>query len=156
PAQAAASLRPGSRGWLRLPGQPDPVPATLLRAPGVADPASGTVRIELRVDRPAGLVSGLTGSLAFAAERSTAVAGTSVIPAEALLWAANGKAGVYVIDGQSRARGRVVQFLGMSGDAVRIAGLAAGQRVITTGAGFAREGQQVEAVGGTVGGGRGQ
>lgn len=152
PAQAAAGLRAGAHGWLRLPGQVDPVPATLLRTPAAADPASGTVRVELRVDRPDGLVSGQTGSLSLTGPGAPVDPSTAVIPAEALLWAKDGRAGVYVIDGQSRARSRVVRFLGVSGDRVRIAGLPVGTRVITTGAGFARDGQPVEAVGGGTGG----
>lgn len=152
PAQAAAGLRAGARGWLRLAGLPAPVPVSLSRNPGAADPATGTVRVELRVEAPIGLVSGQTGSLSLQAAPPPADATAGAVPAEALLWVKDGRAGLYVIDGQSRARARVVRFLGMSGGAVRIAGLAAGTRVITTGAGFARDGQQVEAIGGNGGG----
>ena len=156
PAEAVAGLRAGVSASLRLPGLPGPLPATLLRSPAAADPASGTVRIELRLANPAGLISGQSGSLSFdrtspGGSAPPPVPGAGVIPAEALLWVKDGRAGVYVIDGQSRARGRVVRFLGMSGDSVRIAGLAPGVRVITTGAGFAREGQAVAAVGGERG-----
>lgn len=146
-AERVARLRPGAQGRLRLTGRAEPVLAELRKVPGGADPATGTARVELVLKTQAGLISGQAGSVSFADRAEPAVAGEGIIPVEALLWVRGAKAAVYVIDGQSRARGREVRFLGMDGGRVRIAGLAAGVRVITIGAGFAREGQRVEVAG---------
>ena len=144
PAERVARLRLGAQGWLRLTGRAEPVLAVARKVPGGADPATGTARVELLPKSQSGLISGQSGSISFAANAAPARPGEGVIPVEALLWAHGRKAAVYVIDGQSRARSREVRVLGIDGDKVRITGLVPGIRVITTGAGFAREGQRVE------------
>lgn len=144
PAERVARLRPGAQGWLRLTGRAEPTLAAVRKVPGGADPATGTARVELLPQSQSGLMSGQSGSISFADNAVPARPNEGIIPVEALLWAHGRKAAVYLIDSQSRARSHDVRVLGIDGDKVRITGLAPGTRVVTTGAGFAREGQLVE------------
>lgn len=142
PAAQAAHIHAGGAATIELPGRA-PLTAHVRRAPGAADPASGMAHVELAIDQPAGLLSGMSGSVTFAAR--AAANDTLTIPAEALLWAKDGQAGVYIIDAHSRAHALTLRCYGLGGDRVRVSGLPANARVITEGAGFAHEGQWVEA-----------
>ena len=142
PAAIAVHIHAGQAATIQLPGHA-PLSAHVRRAPGAADPASGMAHVELAIDQPAGLLSGMSGSVTFSPHASAN--DTLTIPAEALLWARDGQAGVYIIDAHSRAHALTLRCYGLDGDRVRVSGLPANARVITDGAGFAHEGQVVEA-----------
>ena len=141
PATVAAGLRRGAVAEVQWPG--GMVAAHVLRIGAASDPRAGTVEVDLALAPGAAVASGTVGSVRLAA--ASAPAGAH-IPAEALADSHGGHGHVYVFD---RGVARLVQIavLGIDDDDVRIAGLAPGARVITTGAGFVADGQRVEVLG---------
>ncbi|MFN4220920.1 MULTISPECIES: efflux RND transporter periplasmic adaptor subunit [Novosphingobium] len=119
---------------------------TVMRKGSAADPASGTILIDIRLPAGTRLASGLTGSAALPANPlPSAAAGNPVlIPAEALVDADGARGHVFVVDpASSVARRTGVALHGFAGEALRVSGLPANARVITAGAGFVRDGQKV-------------
>lgn len=143
PAQVAAGVKRGSPAQVRLGASGGPVPARVLRVAGGVDPHGGTVAVDLALAAPQGLISGMAGSASFGAAAPLQAGAAVAIPAEALLEAHGAQAYVYVIDTSQRARRRRLNFLGFADRDARVQGLAAGERVITSGAGFVSEGQLV-------------
>jgi RND family efflux transporter MFP subunit len=148
PAGVAARLRSGLAAQVSVEGLAAPLAGRVLRVAGASDPRSGTVAVDVLLSgAPAGLASGTTASVALAPPRPTERArdGVVLLPAEALLEAQGQRGFVYVIDA-GKARRRQVRFLGFVDQAVRVAGLPGGARVITAGAGFVANGQAVTVV----------
>jgi RND family efflux transporter MFP subunit len=146
PENAIGRVRAGAAARLSVAGRSD-VPGVVSRVGASVDPRTGTVQVEVRLGDPSGLVSGMTGTV----EIASAAAGApdiTAVPAEAVLEAKNGLAALFLLDVHAqRGRRRIVRFLGFSGEDALVAGLPAGARVITSGAGFAADGQRVRVIG---------
>ncbi|MCW4461200.1 efflux RND transporter periplasmic adaptor subunit [Sphingomonas sp. BT-65] len=124
------------------------VTGTVSRIGAQVDARTGTAEVEIRLSDARGLVSGMTGTVEIDAPAAGG-AGIAAIPAEAVLEAKGSQAALFLLDRQTqRARRRIVRFVGFTGDEALVAGLPAGAQVITSGAGFAADGQRVRVTGG--------
>lgn len=112
---------------------------------GAADPLSGTYEVELRVDAAgAKLLSGFVASVTLTPAQTETL---FPVPPDAVL-GADGSAGfVYVLSGDRTVVRVPVQIGRLMDNAVGIrSGLEAGQRVVTTGAAYLKEGMTVRVV----------
>ncbi len=147
PGAVAARLHRGQAARVEVAARATPLAARVLRIGGAADPHSDLVPVDLALSGAGDLPSGAVATAHFALPPAApAASGEQLIPAEALLEAGGGTAHVYVIDGQGRARRRMVRFLGFADAAARVSGLNRGERVVTMGAGFISDGQPVQVV----------
>lgn len=148
PARDAARVKVGSSAAVTadaLPGQT--LTGVVTRLGQAADARTGAVTVEIEVQAPPELKSGQIAAarLQAPAAQTAASAEFARIPAEALLEASGDKAAVLRLDGAT-ARRVNVRFGGFDGDDALVAGLAAGTRVITAGAGFVSDGEKVAVV----------
>lgn len=147
PADVAVALRPGQPALVRL-ADGATLEGHVLRKAGAADSRTGLTLLEIVLPKgPAGL-SGAPASVQFPfkASASGSNIGPAIqrIPAEALLQVRGSTATVFIIDRSGRARRQTIRFIGLIDRDARVSGLPADARVITLGAGFARDGQPVE------------
>jgi len=135
-AKATAVIRDSAGG---------PISGRVSRIAGKGDGATGAFDVEILLDAPKGLRSGMVAEVSLTAPAADAAAGTTVrIPASALLDARADQGAVFVVDAQNVARRRTVRTAGVEGDEVSIvAGLAAGEAVISSGAAYVADGAQV-------------
>jgi RND family efflux transporter MFP subunit len=147
PAEIAAPLAPGARAQVWPAGAAAPVAARVLRVAGAADPRSGLVAVDVRLDTPSALASGSPAAVAFATPLRTAPASRQRIPAEALIDTGNGGLSVWLIDRGGHARRHPVRFYGFDDRDALVGGVPQGAQVITAGAGFVGEGQRVTVIG---------
>lgn len=121
----------------------------VLRVHPAADARTGSVEVVVAITTPrgqSGPVSGAAGTVRVSTyELGGAFAGgEQLIPAEALVDAHAGRSSVYLLDQRSRtAKLTKVRLLGPGDDGWRVSGLPVGSKVITSGAGFVKDGQQV-------------
>lgn len=112
-----------------------------------ADPATGTIEVDLELPKGSDLPSGLTGSVSLTDSSQRRDATSVAIPAEALLEADGPRGQIFVLDPKtSKARRTTVTLRGFAGDMLHVDGLDARAQVITAGAGFVRDGQTVQAI----------
>ncbi len=147
PAPLAARLRRGAPAQVWPDGASAPVRAQVWRVGAGAEARTGLVAVELRLTGPAPFASGSPAAVAFAPASSPSPTPNQHIPAEALIDAQGNSASVWVIDGGGRARRQRLRFFGFDDRDALVAGLPAGARVITSGAGFVGEGQTVTVIG---------
>lgn len=149
PARDASRVKVGASAAVTtdaLPGQT--LTGVVTRLGQAADARTGAVTVEIEVQAPPELKSGQIAAArlqAPASQQALARADYVRIPAEALLEASGDKASVLRLDGTT-ARRTDVRFGGFDGDDALVAGLAAGTRVITAGAGFVSDGEKVAVV----------
>jgi RND family efflux transporter MFP subunit len=147
PAEVATALAPGARAQVWPAGATAPVAAHVLRVAGAADPRSGLVAVDVRLDTASALASGSPAAVAFATPARAAPAARQRIPAEALIDTGSGGLSVWLIDQGGHARRHPVRFYGFDDRDVLVDGVPQGARVITAGAGFVGEGQRVTVIG---------
>jgi RND family efflux transporter MFP subunit len=145
PADIAAHLVQGASVRVWPAGASSAISGRVWRVSGGADARSGLVAVDVRIEASPGLASGSPAAVAFAA--ATVSATHQRIPAEALIDADANGASVWVIDAGGRARRQRLQWFGFDDRDALVGGLPAGARVITAGAGFVGEGQQVTVIG---------
>jgi RND family efflux transporter MFP subunit len=137
-------VRLGDAALVRLDALPEAtLKGKVTEVASAADPASGMFRIEVAldpVDLP--LKSGLVAKLTIVP--SSASAGTRVyVPIGAIVEGNGRSARLFVLD-QDRARRRDVEIAFIEGDNVAVSsGVAAGEQVITDGAQYLEDGEQV-------------
>ncbi|PTQ13594.1 efflux transporter periplasmic adaptor subunit [Sphingomonas oleivorans] len=144
PDREAARIRPGAEARVTIDALPGaPLAGRVRRIGRQADARTGTVMVEIALARRAGLESGMIGTAEIAIS-STGAEALVPIPAEALIEARDGHGTVFLLDPKtSQARKRTVRFAGFSGEDALVAGLPAGAALITSGAGYALDGQSV-------------
>lgn len=134
----------GDAAQIRLDALPDAVLAgKVTEVASAADPASGMFRIEIAVDPvDLPLKSGLVAKLTIIP--SSAKTGARVyVPIAAIVEGSGRTARVFVLD-QERARRRDVEVAFIEGESVALtSGLRAGEQVITDGAQYLEDGEQV-------------
>ncbi|HKU12836.1 MAG TPA: efflux RND transporter periplasmic adaptor subunit [Steroidobacteraceae bacterium] len=137
-------VRIGDAALIRLDALPDAtLNGTITEVASAADPASGMFRIEVTldpVDLP--LKSGLVAKLTVVP--SSAKAGSRVyVPIGAIVEGNGRNARIFVLD-REHARRRDIEVAFIEGDQVALAsGVAAGEQVITDGAQYLEDGEQV-------------
>ena len=145
PAEAARGIRTGGSARVSV-GQLNYVGHVLRVGAGAA---SGAVQVDVVLsagNERLGLISGTTATARFDAVPSLqGMAGEEQhIPAEALVDSHGSTGRVFVVDSRRGvARLTRVHLLGPGDDDLRVSGLPAGARVITSGAGFVADGQRV-------------
>jgi multidrug efflux system membrane fusion protein len=125
--------------------------ARVSRIASAADNTTRNFDVEVAIpNRDHLLKVGMVGSLQLAADVSANTTTSLVIPLSAIVQTSDGKYGVFVISnsaGGDVARTRNVEVGNSSGtDIAVLSGLAAGERIITTGANLLKDGQRVEVV----------
>lgn len=143
-------VRPGDSASITLDAYPGRVfPATVTELASAADPMNGTYEMKLSIaPGDAHFVQGLVAKV-----EMTGAAGASVpvVPVQALLEADGSEAIVYVVArrDQGDVAERVAVRIGrLVGDRVEVLdGLAGGERVVTEGASYLRDGQAVRVLG---------
>ncbi len=141
----AARVRTGAPAVVRVPeldGQSRRGAVTRIAAKG--DDVTGAFEVEVLIDAPAGLRSGMVAAVEIDTGAVGAAPQALVVPALALLDARADQGIVYVVDADGVARRRAVRTAGVIDEGVRvIEGLAPGERVVAAGAPYVRNGEPV-------------
>ncbi len=123
--------------------------ARISRVSSAADTVTRNFDVEVAIpNRDHLLKVGMIGSLQLATEVSEKQAPSLMVPISAIVQASSGKYGVFVVSNSSAgdvARLHGVEIGSVHGtDIAVLSGVAAGDRIITTGANLLKDGQQVE------------
>jgi membrane fusion protein (multidrug efflux system) len=136
----AARIHAGQSARVLLPGSEEPVEGAVVGEPAVADPATGTVAVRVKLAGKAPVGTPVQVEIA-ADEHENAV----VVPAAAVL-KEDGQAAVFVVDDGGHVHKRPVTLGLASGPEVEIAtGLDAKARIVTEGVGELPDGAAVTA-----------
>jgi multidrug efflux system membrane fusion protein len=139
-------VRVGNRATVRLDAFPDRVLAGRVRQiAGAATPGTGTYAVEIALDDPTGLASGLIGT---ASIEVTGRGTMPTVPVDALLEADGDRASVFVLSPRGdRAQRRAVRIATILGDRATVReGLGDASRVITSGASYLTDGAAVRVI----------
>jgi RND family efflux transporter MFP subunit len=125
-----------------------PLAAVVARLAAKADARTGAFDVELKLTAaPAGVRSGLVGEARIDPTVKDQANSYLAIPALALLEGRGDTAGVFIVDAKSIAQRRSIRVAGFLDDLVLVAqGLKSGDRVVTSGAPYLRNGQLVAIV----------
>jgi HlyD family secretion protein len=140
--QDLAQVKVGDPATVHLTGLPQAFEGQVRLLGAVIDPQTrlGEIRITLKPDpalRPGAFARGTV---------SIGKAMRPVVPQTAVLTDANGSY-VFIVDAQSHARRRAVRIADTGDDGVTIgSGLTGSELVVTTAAGFLREGEEVKTI----------
>lgn len=142
-AAQAQALRTGAQAEVRVSGETETRRGTVSLIGSAADPATGSFPIEIRLMDAGALRSGAVAAAEIAASQSSAPAALA-IPLLALIDARADQGVVYVVGDDDVARRRSIVTAGVTGDFVVVAsGLEEGERVVSRGAPFVRDGEAV-------------
>jgi RND family efflux transporter MFP subunit len=141
----AARIKTGDLADVRITGQPAaPRKGRVTRVGAKSDAATGGFDVEIAVTPIDGLRSGLVAEVDILASGVGGAVGPIRAPTLALLDARADQGVVLVVDAQNIARRRAVQTAGVDGDSVLVVGgLEPGERVVSSGAAYVRDGQPV-------------
>ena len=147
-----ARIKVGAETMLLIDGLPGQrLSGRIVRIGEAADPRSAAVMTEIAVPATAGLRSGMIGRAQIVASpQAGASAGRARVPTEAIVEVDGADAVVFRVDRHGIARRTKVKFAGFDGDDALLVGLAAGARLITSGAGDIDDGDRVNAGPSTV------
>lgn len=141
----AARTRIGDAVTVRVPtlGQAT-LTARVTRVSAQSDAMTGAFEIEIEIAAPEGLRSGMVAEVEIAAAAAENVSAALLVPPLALLDARADQGVVFVVDAENIARRRAVRTAGISPAGVLVVeGLTAGERVISAGAAYVRDGETV-------------
>lgn len=125
-----------------LGGEPRAGRVTRIAAQG--DRATGAFEVEIEVTDPRGLRSGMVASVEIAAAAAARAETVILTPTLSLLDARADQGIVFVVDAEGVARRRSVRTAGITQDGVLVVeGLVSGERVVSAGAAYVRDGQSV-------------
>jgi RND family efflux transporter MFP subunit len=142
-AGQAQAIRAGAAAEVRVSGETEPRRGVVSLIGSAADPATGSFPIEIRLMDADGLRSGAVAEAAIAAAEGHTQAALAV-PLLALIDARADQGVVYVVGEDVVARRRSIVTAGVAGDFVVVAsGLEQGERVVSRGAAFVRDGEAV-------------
>lgn len=142
PADAARRIKPRDKARVRVDGEV--FTGAVRRVSGQGDSGTGAFDVEIALDRPGALRSGQVVDVEIDAKPQTGLANAQRIPTLALLDARADQGVVLVVDAAGIAKRRPVRTAGVLGDSVLVVeGLAPGERVISAGAAYVRDGDAV-------------
>ncbi len=124
-------------------GDTRPIVGRVSRIQPLANGATGTRSIEVRLSGPAAAESGSIATVRIATLAQGRDDSLVIVPAEAFVPQAGGRAGVFTVSDGRRARFRPVRLVRFEGDMAVLSGLPAQTRVITAGAGYVKNGDAV-------------
>lgn len=141
-------LRGGDMAKITFAGITAPITASVSRLAAKADARTGAFDVELKLASfVPGLRSGLVGDARIVPSVADEESNYPAVPAVALLEGRGDQAAVFVVDGAGHAQRRSVRIGGFVDSLVLIAnGLKNGERVVTSGAAYLRNGQPVAIV----------
>lgn len=144
-ASDAARIKTGDPATIRITGLPGQTrTGRVTRVSAKSDAATGGFDVEIAVTPIDGLRSGLVAEADIAATGGGGEAGPIRAPTLALLDARADQGVVLVVDAHNIAHRRAVQTAGLDRDSVLIVGgLEPGERVVSSGAAYVRDGQPV-------------
>jgi RND family efflux transporter MFP subunit len=147
PAEVARHLHVGDPANVKIWNGDRTLRATIRFVGAFSDSRTAAVTVDLVVQKNTEIASGAVGSVDFPNPKGTKQTDSLLLPPEALLESKNGVGYVYVLDTQnSVARRAQIRVLEFDGEFLRVAGLAAGAKVLTAGAGFVADGQKVQEI----------
>lgn len=135
-------VRLGDRATVHVDARGDrSLPGTVRQIGAAADPRTGTYGVEVAIDEPAGLTSGMIGRVEILAHGAVRV---RTIPVEALLEADGDRATIFALGPDGRAKRVPVEVAFVRGEQAGIRGQLAGvARVVTDGAAYLNDGAAV-------------
>lgn len=145
----AARIRVGDAAHVRLAELGSEVrTGRVTRVGAKSNDSTGAFEVEVEIESPGDLRSGMVAEVEIAAAATAAVQAAMLVPTLALLDARADQGVVFVVDAQNVAHRRPVRTAGVTQDGVLIVeGLAAGDRVIASGAAYVRDGETVRIAG---------
>jgi RND family efflux transporter MFP subunit len=113
-----------------------------------ADPRTGAFDVDVRVAASEQIKTGFFAEARILATAGNLTPGDQVlVPAEALIEAANGQASLYVVGPDAKtAKRQRVGFVGFRGGEAIVTGLAVGAGIVTSGGGYLSDGSQITVV----------
>jgi len=118
--------------------------ARVTRVGAQGDERTGAFEVEVEIATPDGLRSGMVAQVEIAAAASETTASSILVPTLALLDARADQGVVFVVDTENIARRRAVRTAGVTQAGVLVVeGLQSGDRVISAGAAYVRDGETV-------------
>lgn len=146
PDREVTRLRVGAPAQVKLAEGGVALTGRVTRIGQQAGARTGAVDVEIELGAVPGLRSGQIATAEITAASPAGATEQMVrIPAEAILEAQGASAHVFLIEGDV-ARRRPVRFGGFDGDDALVAGLPAGARIATAGAGFIGDGDKVRVI----------
>lgn len=143
-AAQARAVRAGATAQVRVSGEAEPRRGVVSLIGSAADPATGAFPLEIRLLDAGGLRSGAVAEATIEAAADPAATASLAVPLLALIDARADQGVVYVVGDDNLARRRSIVTAGVSGDFVVVAsGLETGERVVSRGAAFVRDGEAV-------------
>jgi membrane fusion protein, multidrug efflux system len=145
PDRDIVRVRLGDRAVIHVDASPNrPFPGTVRQIAATSDPRTGTYAVEITIDAPAGLASGMIGRveiMAHGAERLRRV------PVEALLEADGDRATLFALGADGRAKRVPVEVAFVRGEQAAVRGDLSGlTRVVTDGAAYLNDGSAVRVI----------
>jgi RND family efflux transporter MFP subunit len=109
-----------------------------------SDEGTGAFQVEVEVGAPEGLRSGMVAEVQIAAAQGAEASAALIVPPLSLLDARADQGVVFVIDDAGLAHRRAVRTAGITQAGVLVVeGLAPGERVVSAGAAYVRDGERV-------------
>lgn len=144
-SSAAARVRIGDVVIVRISGlDGETRQGRVSRVGAKGDSSTGAFEVEVEIGRAEGLRSGMVAAVEIGAAASPSTQSAMIVPTLSLLDARADQGVVFVVDAQGVARRRPVRTAGVTQDGVLvIEGLAAGERVVSAGAAYVRDGEPV-------------
>lgn len=141
----AARIRLGDAARVRVAVLGEaPLEARVTRVGAQSDAMTGAFEVEIEIRAPQALRSGMVAEVEIAAAAAQNVSAALLVPPLALLDARADQGVVFVVDAENVARRRAVRTAGISQAGVLVVeGLAPGERVISAGAAYVRDGETV-------------
>ncbi len=135
-------VRLGDRAVVRVDARADrPLHGTVRQIAAAADPRTGTYTVEIAIDAPADLATGMIGRVEIFGRGSERV---RTVPVEALLEADGDRATLFALGPDGRAKRVAVEVAFVRGAEAGIRGELAGiTRVVTDGAAYLNDGSAV-------------
>ena len=146
----AARVRIGDAARIRVPALGAAVlEARVTRVSAQSDALTGAFEVEIEISAPEALRSGMVAEVEIAAAAAANLSAALLVPPLALLDARADQGVVFVVDSDNVARRRAVRTAGISQAGVLVVeGLAPGERVISAGAAYVRDGETVRTAAG--------
>jgi membrane fusion protein (multidrug efflux system) len=144
PEREAARVRPGQPAWVELNSRPgEPIEARVSLVNPVVDRSNGTFKVTLELPNPRGELR--PGAFARVRLKTGEFVGAILVPRRAVLLE-DGESYVFVARGDSVVRTRI-QVGASEGERSQVlAGLAAGDRIVTVGQGGLKTGSRIKVV----------
>lgn len=144
-SSAAARVRIGDVVIVRIAGlESETRQGRVSRVGAKGDASTGAFEVEIEIEHAEGLRSGMVAAVEIGAAASPTTQSAMIVPTLSLLDARADQGVVFVVDAQGIARRRPVRTAGVTQNGVLvIEGLQAGERVVSAGAAYVRDGEPV-------------